>query len=120
MATPALGKSSQTVIPSRTDPVLKLEFEKQPAITVVHCSGKVLLDSWAEFSVRLRELIPEGKPIRVDLANVTAVNSVGIGTLVSVWAAAKERGCDLKFIRPNKQIEDVVEITRLHGIFEDA
>ena len=52
-------------------PVLQLETERQPDATIVHCTGKVVIDSWAMFTVAVRALIPEGKPILVDLANVS-------------------------------------------------
>ena len=98
-------------------PVLQLETERQPDATIVHCTGKVVIDSWAMFTVAVRALIPEGKPILVDLANVSLVDSVGIGTFVSVWASARKGGCELKFINLNEQIHDLFEITRLHGLF---
>jgi len=65
----------------------------------------------------LRAVMPEGKPIMVDLANVSLADSVGIGTFVSVWASARKSGCELKFINLNEQIHDLFEITRLHGLF---
>jgi anti-anti-sigma regulatory factor len=40
--------------------------------------------------------MPVGKPILVDLANVSQVDSVDIGTFVSVWASARKSGCELK------------------------
>ena len=98
-------------------PVLQLEVERQPESTIVHCTGKVVIDSWAMFTVAVRALIPEGKPILVDLANVSLVDSVGIGTFVSVWASARKSGCALKFINLNADIHDLFEITRLHGLF---
>jgi anti-anti-sigma factor len=100
-----------------TVPLLQVQIERQPDVTIVRCTGKVLLDNVTEFSV-VRQLIPEGKPIRVDLANVTQVDSTGIGTFVSVWAAAKKNGSNLTFFNPNKAIEDIVEITKLHHMFE--
>jgi len=100
-----------------TSPLLQVQVEKLPDVNIVHCTGKVLLDNVSEFSV-VRDLIPEHKPIRVDLANVTQVDSTGIGTFVSVWAAAKKNGVELKFYNPNKAIEDIVEITKLHHMFE--
>lgn len=71
------------------------------------------------FSRTVRGLIAEQKPIRVDLANVLEVDSTGIGAFVSVWASAKGGGGDLKFINPNKRVQDVVEITKLHDMFEN-
>jgi anti-anti-sigma factor len=70
------------------------------------------------FSTTVRGLFPESKTIRVDLTHVVQVDSTGIGTFVSVWASAKGSGCDLKFINPNKDVQDVVEITELHAMFE--
>ena len=101
-------------------PVLQLEVEKQPVMTLVHCVGKVLIESCTLFSTTVRPLISEGKPIRVDLSKVTQVDSVGIGTFVGLWASAKNNGCDLKFINPSPQVRDLVEITRLHDMFDLA
>jgi anti-sigma B factor antagonist len=97
---------------------LQLQTEKGPETTIVRCKGSVVIDTWAELSTALRHLIEEGKPIRVDLSNVDMVDSVGIGSFVSVWASAKKAGCDLKFRNPNKRVQDVVELTRLYDLFE--
>ena len=104
---------------ANASPVLQIETERQPDKIIVHCSGKVNLESWAQFSKTVRGLIAEQKPIRVDLANVLQVDSTGIGAFVSVWASAKGGGGDLKFINPNKRVQDVVEITKLHDMFEN-
>jgi anti-sigma B factor antagonist len=104
---------------AQANPVLQIETERQPDKIIVHCTGKVNLESWTLFSRTVRALIPEQKPIRVDLANVILVDSTGIGAFVSVWASAKGGGGDLRFINPNKRVQDVVEITRLHDMFEN-
>ena len=84
----------------------------------MHCTGSIVTDTWTEFSTRVRELLSEGKPIRVDLKNVIQVDSIGIGAFVSVWASARRCSCDLKFINPNQRVRDVVRITKLHDMFE--
>ena len=99
-------------------PVLQLETEKLPAMTLVHCAGKVVIESSPLLSSTVRALISEGKPIRVDLSKVLRVDSVGMGTFVSVWTSAKSNGCDLKFVNPSAQVQDLVEITKLHELFE--
>ena len=99
-------------------PVLQLEVEKQPALTLVHCAGKVIIESCNHFSTTIRALIPQAKPIRVDLGKVVIVDSVGIGTCVSLWASAKNNGCDLKFINPSPQVRDLIEVTRLQDMFD--
>ncbi len=104
---------------ANANPVLKMETERQADKIVVHCAGKVNLESWTLFSKTVRALLAENKPIRVDLAEVVLVDSTGIGAFVSVWASARGSGGDLKFINPNKRVQDVVEITKLHDMFEN-
>ena len=78
-------------------PGLDVRIDKEPNLTVAWCAGKVVIETWPKLSTTLRELIPEGKPIRVDLSAIDWVDSVGIGAFVSVWASAKKAGRDLKF-----------------------
>ncbi len=98
--------------------VLQLRFDKQPSQILVYCSGKINLESWTDFSVQVRGLIAEGKPIRVDLSQIVQIDSTGIGTLVSVWAAARKADCDLKYFNPHKRVEDVIRLTKLFNMFE--
>jgi len=100
-------------------PTLELQIEHQPQLTIVWCTGKVVIETWAKLLATLRHLIPERKPIRVDLAKVDFVDSVGIGGFLSARASAKKAGCDLKFRNPNKRVQDVVELTKLYNLFED-
>ena len=99
------------------EPLLQLKTEKRPGSCTVHCTGKILIESAGQFSHAVRVLIPDGKPIYVDLENVTRIDSVGIGTFVSLWASAKKSGCQVKFINLNDQISDLFEITRLKDMF---
>jgi anti-anti-sigma factor len=98
-------------------PLLRMQVEKQPDKNILHCAGKVLIETGAQFSHAVRELIAEGKPIYVDLADVTQVDSVGIGNFVSLWATARKSGVQLKFTQLNDRIRDLFEITRLQDMF---
>ena len=97
-------------------PLLQMQIERRSDANIVHCTGKVVIESWTEFSTTVRALTSEGKLILVDLAKVTQVDSVGIGTFVSVWASARKAGVELKFINLNDRIHDLFEITRLPGL----
>ncbi len=103
-------------------PALQVKIERQPSSTIVHCIGRIDIDSWARLSVLVRELIPlvpDGRPIRVDLAKVTRLDSTGIGALVGLWTAAKRRNCDLKYANLSGRIEDAVRVTGLLGMLEE-
>jgi anti-anti-sigma factor len=106
------------IMATEVTPALHIEVDKQAAITVVHCTGQVDIDSWPEFSAMIRALIPEGKLIRVELANVSRIDSTGIGAFVAVWTAAKRRNCDLKYRNPNERVKEVIRLTGLLGMLE--
>ena len=105
-------------MPVESDPTLEMQIEKAPQLITVRCTGRVVIETWPKLSTTLRELIPEHKLIRVNLEGVDRVDSVGIGAMVAVWASAKKAGCDLKFCKPHKYVQDVVELTRLYDLFE--
>jgi len=104
-------------VPGDENKILQMQVERQPDRRIVHCTGKVVIESAAQFLHTVRELIAEGKPILVDLAKVTQVDSVGIGNFVSAWASARKSGVEVKFINLNEQIRDLFEITRLKDMF---
>ena len=104
-------------MPSEERPLLQLEVANLADKTIVHCTGKVVIESAAQFLHAVRSLIPEGRPIFIDLGNVIQVDSVGIGNFVSVWASARKAGVALKFINLNDRIRDLFEITRLGEMF---
>ena len=54
----------------------------------------------------------------MNLAKITRMDSTGIGAFVGIWTAARRRNCDLKYIDPNKRIEDVIRTSALLGMFE--
>ena len=103
---------------TNTIPPLHLVTERQADRTFVHCAGQVDADTWSEFSATVRLLLAEGKPIRVDLAHVTRVDSTGIGALVGIWTAAKRRNCDLKYTDPGERLREIVRTTGLLGMIE--
>ena len=45
---------------------LQIKVERQPEMDVVYCTGRIVIDTWAQFSHAVRELIAEGKPIHID------------------------------------------------------
>ncbi len=106
-------------MPASDDQLLQLRFDKGPAKTIVYCTGKINITSWPQFSVQISELVAEGKTIRVDLSKVVQIDSVGIGTLVKLWASANKNSCDLKYTNPSKLVADVIRITHLFPMFED-
>jgi anti-sigma B factor antagonist len=56
--------------------------------------------------------------IDLDMAEVTWVNSTGLGFLISAHLAAREKGCRLRLFRVTKRIASILSITRLNSVFD--
>ena len=67
----------------------------------------------------IRALIPGAKRILLDLANVSYIDSSGIGAIVSVYLAASRVQCDLKVVNAQPRVRDLFELTKLSAVFEE-
>ena len=56
--------------------------------------------------------------IEVDLAQTTFVDSCGLGALIGLHKAALSRKGKLVLLNPQPSIEQILELTRLDGVFE--
>jgi len=56
--------------------------------------------------------------IEVDLSQTTAVDSCGLGALVALHKTAAARGGVLRLINPTPPVQQILELTRMHRIFE--
>src|ERR1700719_4597626 len=105
---------------------LQLQLEEKPNETIIHCKGKITAENLEEFQREIRNLVPESRDpiaaiayrIVLDLSNVTYVDSSGLGALLGVWTAARDKGCDLEIANLNPRVEKLVEITKLDTVFK--
>jgi anti-sigma B factor antagonist len=67
-------------------------------------------------------LVPELEYIEIDLSQTTFVDSSGLGALVSVYKAANQcnnnGGVVLRLLNPLPPVQQVIELTRMHHLFE--
>ena len=97
---------------------LKLEAEKEPSETTVRATGRITTSSSATLEKTLRDLIPEGNRIVLDLSNVDYIDSAGLGALVSVFMHAKRTNCAMKIANPKQRIRDLFNRSGLASVFE--
>lgn len=67
--------------------------------------------------VRLR-FLPSLKDIDIDCSGLEFLDSSGLGTLVSIQKLASERGGKMRLLKPGPTVMQVLELTRLHRVFE--
>jgi len=89
-------------------------------VTVLDLSGKITIGE-GSVSLRsaIRRLIEEGKKkILLNLAQVSYVDSSGIGELVSSYTTIGRENGQLKLLNLTQKIQDLLAITKLLTVFD--
>ncbi|MGD0693828.1 MAG: STAS domain-containing protein [Terriglobia bacterium] len=99
---------------------MKATIRQVDSVTVIDVSGRITL---GEGCVQLRQLIREelakgNKHMLVNLAEVTYIDSSGIGELVSAFTAVSNQGGQLKLLKLTKKVHDLLQITKLYTVFD--
>ncbi|MBZ5571846.1 MAG: STAS domain-containing protein [Acidobacteriia bacterium] len=99
---------------------MKTSTRQVDGVTIVDCSGRITL---GEGSVilrdQVRELLSKGqKKILLNLAEVTYIDSSGIGELVSAFTTVRNQGGELKLLNLTKKVHDLLQITKLYTVFD--
>ena len=89
-------------------------------ITILHLTGRLVL---YEGDVMLRQtvddLVRQGRvKLIIDLANVSYIDSAGIGMLIAKYLSVRRKAGDLKLLHLNTRGLLVMTITKLLNIFE--
>ena len=99
---------------------MKATLRQVDGITVVDMSGRITL---GEGCTQLRELVREqlgkgSKHLLLNLADVTYIDSSGIGELVSGFTTVSNQGGKLKLLNLTKKVHDLLQITKLYTVFD--
>jgi anti-sigma B factor antagonist len=88
-------------------------------IVAVDCAGRIVFgEETAELRDRVKALIAPGSRIVLNLADVTYIDSGGLGTLVSLFITARNVGGSIKLARLTQRVGDLLQITKLLTVFE--
>lgn len=99
---------------------LEISVSKVDSITLVALKGRIIAGSAAESLVaKVQELVQAGEiQIILDLAQVTYLDSTGVGALIKAAAAPKLVGGNTKLLHLTRRITDVLQIARLSSGFD--
>lgn len=99
---------------------VKLTNRKVGDVTVIDAVGRITLGEGAStFRDAVRGLAASGdKKILLNLAQVSYIDSSGIGELVSAFTTVTNQGGQLKLLHLTKRIQDLLQITKLYTVFE--
>lgn len=103
-----------------TRAALTSRAEHRGPVTVVHLSGRLVLeDGDAIFRDAVNELVAQNRiHLVVDLAEVTTIDSAGIGVLVGRFLSLRRRGGDMKIANLTSRSHRVMTITQLLDVFD--
>jgi anti-sigma B factor antagonist len=99
---------------------MKATLRQVDSITVIDMSGRITL---GEGCTQLRELVREQlgkgrKQLLLNLADITYIDSSGIGELVSAFTRVSNEGGQLKLLNLTKKVHDLLQITKLYTVFD--
>src|SRR5215469_11013010 len=98
---------------------LKLSPSTTNGVLVINCTGRIV---FGDEAIQLRALVKrelsENNRIVLNLADVSYIDSGGIGTLVSLFTSARNAGGDLKLANLTKRVTELLQITKLITVFE--
>jgi anti-sigma B factor antagonist len=81
--------------------------------------GDLSLECAAAVRDEIRNRFKDGlKTISIDLSTTEFIDSSGLGALVALQKTAAQRGGGLRILRPNPKTLQILELTRLHRVFE--
>jgi anti-sigma B factor antagonist len=89
-------------------------------VTVIDAAGRITLGEGSSvFRDTIKQLVVSGqKKILLNLAEVSYIDSSGIGELVSGFTTVSNAGGSLKLLKLTNRIQELLQITKLYTIFE--
>jgi anti-sigma B factor antagonist len=99
---------------------MKSQIRDHADARVIALSGKITIGSG---DVKLRELITaaldaDKRKIVLDLREVSAIDSSGIGEMVACYTTVTKRGGQLKLLHLSPKINDILQVTQLITVFD--
>ena len=104
-------------MPEKSEKILTFDLERSGDTAVVKCRGRLVAGTTEELYQQAKELLPQTKVVIVDLADLTYVDSTGLGTLVRLYTCARQQGCEFKLLHLGKQLRNLLKLTNLLAVF---
>ena len=89
-------------------------------VLVLQLIGRVTLGEESnQLRTKLKDVLAEGKTrLILDLAEVSYIDSAGLGTLVAGFTSAQNQGANLKLANLTKRFREQLHITKLVTVFD--
>ena len=98
---------------------IKMETDISGDVVILYCSGRLVFgDETAAFRERINHILLGAQQIVVNLSGIEYIDSGGLGTLVGTLASTRNRHGEIKLVRPNQRVTELLLRTRLNTVFK--
>lgn len=99
---------------------LTIQVRETGGIVVLDLSGRITIgEACALLRDEIREMLDAGhRNILLNLGEVSYIDSSGLGQLVGSFATTAHRGGSLKLLNLGKNVNQLMQVTKLHTVFE--
>ncbi len=99
---------------------LKLSVRNVDNVAVLDLNGRITMGEAAgNLRDTIKELVgKEQKNLLLNMADVTYIDSSGLGELVGAFATVSNRGGRLKLLNLQKRVHELMHLTKLYSVFE--
>lgn len=89
-------------------------------VSILDLSGRIVLgEGDIQIKERIRDLLADGqRKILLNLADVSYIDSAGLGALISCYTTVKREGGKLKLVNLTRRVQDLLAITKLITVFD--
>jgi len=98
---------------------LKISERNVDSVHIFDCSGRIV---FGDESILLREKVKAAltahKGVLLNLAEISYIDSGGLGTLVALRTTAIVAGASLRLASLTKRVGDVMQLTKLLTVFD--
>jgi len=99
---------------------LALRSESVGGVTTVYCTGRFTSDTASRLPGYVKPLIPQSTAIVLDLSGVTYMDSMGLGTVASLYVSTRGRQAEFHVVNLTPHVRQLFTMTRLLSLFEAA
>ena len=99
---------------------LKLNTRDVKGIVIIDVNGRLTMgEAVADIRNEIRDQVEQGaRKVLLNLAEVSYIDSAGLGELTAAFTSMKNRGGQLKLLSLTKRVHDLMQITKLYTVFD--
>jgi anti-sigma B factor antagonist len=103
-----------------TGMTVRMTNREVDGVTLVELDGRIVLGEESNsLREKLKSLIAEGKrKIVLNMADITYIDSAGLGTLVAAHLSAKNQGASLRLCHLGNKFHEILQLTKLLTVFD--